>query len=188
MKVEETKLKGCYEIISNVYPDERGVFVKTFHNEIFKKFNLQTEYKEEYFSLSHKGVLRGLHFQLPPYDHDKLVYCTYGSVIDAVVDLRKGSATYGKFELFYLNSQNGKSILIPKGMAHGFYVLSEKAIMVYNVSEVYSPAHDSGIRWDSVGIPWPDQHPILSDRDRQLASFSDFITPFEYREEENNEK
>lgn len=188
MKIEETKLKGCYEITSNAFKDDRGIFVKTFHNEYFKKNNLQTEYKEEYFSTSYKGVLRGLHFQLPPFDHVKLVYCISGSVLDAVVDLRKGSPTYGRYELFRLSPQMGKIILIPRGMAHGFYVLSKEASMVYNVSEVYSPTHDSGIRWDSVGIPWPNQNPNVSVRDKQFPSFSEFISPFEFKEFENHEK
>jgi dTDP-4-dehydrorhamnose 3,5-epimerase len=188
MKIKETKLNGCYQITTDLYTDERGVFVKTFHHEIFMKLNLQTEYKEEYYSHSYEGVLRGLHFQIPPYDHDKLVYCIYGSVVDVVVDLRNGSPTYGKFELFNLNSQNGMSVLIPRGMAHGFYVTSKEAIMVYNVSEVHSPTHDSGIRWDSIGIQWPNNNPIMSERDKQFTPFSQFVSPFQYKESETNER
>lgn len=188
MRFEETGLKGCYEITADIRRDDRGIFVKTYHHEYFKENNLQTKFKEEYFSSSFKGVLRGLHFQLPPYDHVKLVYCISGTVLDAVVDLRKGSPTYGKFELFELSLEKGNIIYIPIGMAHGFYVLSKEASMVYNVSEVYSSQHDSGIKWDSVDIPWPNQNPIVSNRDKQLTAFSEFNSPFEYRETDDYEK
>lgn len=188
MRFEETRIKGCYEITADVHRDDRGIFVKPFHNEYFKQNNLQTEYKEEYFSTSFAGVLRGLHFQLPPYDHVKLVYCISGTVLDAVVDLRKGSPTYGEFELFELSPEKGNIIYIPIGMAHGFYVLSKEASMVYNVSEIYSSQHDSGIKWDSVGIPWPNQNPTVSVRDKQLTAFSEFNSPFEYSETDVYEK
>jgi len=180
MKVIETKLPGCYELEPNVFKDERGLFVKTFHEEIFKERGLATEFAEEYYSFSHKGVLRGLHFQTPPMDHAKMVYCVSGKVKDVVLDLRVGSPTYGKYELFDLNSDKCNIIYIPTGMAHGFYVDSESALLMYKVTTIYSPENDSGILWSSAGIPWGDDTPIISNRDAGFPSLADFKSPFRY--------
>ena len=181
MKLIETKLSGCYLIQPKVFQDERGSFVKTFHQEIFSEYKLETNFVEEYYSISNQNVLRGLHFQLPPHDHTKLVYCLFGQVIDVVVDLRVGSPTYGKYETFELNQENAYAAYISPGFAHGFCVISEIAIMVYNLSTVYAPNHDTGIRWDSVGISWPITNPIVSGRDREFLEFSKFESPFVYQ-------
>lgn len=180
-KKKNTSIPGCFELIPQKIEDQRGKFVKTFHLNAFKEQGLNTTYAEVYYTESCKGVIRGLHFQLPPMDHTKLVYCVYGSVMDAVVDLRVGSPTFGKYEVFDLSAEKGNMIYVPTGLAHGFYVKSEKAILVYNVSSVYSPAHDAGIRWDSADIPWPVGNPILSDRDQHFPSFNDFKSPFTYK-------
>ena len=181
LEVKNTKIPGCFEFVPKIFKDERGVFVKTFHENTFKERGLETYFTEEYYSFSHKGVLRGLHFQLPPADHVKLVYCPYGRVLDAVVDLRVGSPTYGNFETFELSAEKANIIYIPKGLAHGFYVLSEGAIMVYKTSTVYSPKHDAGILWNSVSIPWPDKKPIISQRDSKFVPFIEFKSPFVYK-------
>ncbi len=170
MIIKETAIPGCYELTPRILSDERGVFVKTFHEGIFKEHGLTTDWREEYYSVSRRGVLRGLHFQLPPHDHDKLVYCTAGVVLDAVADLRKGSPAYGGHVMLELSAEKGNMLYIPRGLAHGFYVKSEAATMMYKVSSVYAPEHDAGILWNSAGIPWPDENPILSDRDRQLPA------------------
>lgn len=163
--LKKTSIEGCYILEPKIFKDNRGTFIKTFHRNIFEQNNLETNFKEEYYSVSPKGVLRGMHFQTPPHDHVKLVYCVAGKVLDAVIDLRVSSSTYGKFELFSLDGNNSNMLYIPKGLAHGFYVESESAIMMYKVSTVYHPENDTGIRWDSVGIPWPDVKPIISERD-----------------------
>ena len=183
MKIEirQTEIPGCFEITPKVLKDERGTFVKTFHQEIFKANGLETHFTEEYYSFSKKRVLRGLHFQLPPLDHIKFVYCVSGRVLDAVVDLRIGFPTYGEFETFELSAEKANMLYIPKGLAHGFYVLSESAIMVYKVTTVYSPEHDTGILWNSVGIPWPDEKPIISQRDSRFISFADSKSPFVHK-------
>ena len=178
MKVMEAELPGCFELQPNVRGDARGCFVKTFHKTNFMKLQLPTEFKEEYYSVSRKGVLRGLHFQLPPMDHEKLVYCVVGKVLDVAVDLRKDSPTYGKYHLFTLDAEKGNMAYLPKGMAHGFYTLSETATMMYKVTSEYAPAQDSGILWNSVGIPWPDENPILSERDQKFVALKDFVSPF----------
>jgi dTDP-4-dehydrorhamnose 3,5-epimerase len=180
MQINLTKIPGCYELLPSIFKDERGSFVKTFHEEVFQRHQLTTHFAEEYYSVSRYNVLRGLHFQLPPQDYTKIVYCLQGEVIDVVVDLRKGSPTHGKFELFNLSAENAKIIYMPPGLAHGFYVTSEIAIMCYKVSRVYSPNEDTGIFWSSLGIPWPSINPILSNRDSNFMPFSEFNSPFIY--------
>jgi len=182
MDFRELPLTGCFEIIPNLFRDERGSFVKTFHCEMFRGQGLETEWREEYYSLSRKGVLRGMHFQTPPHDHNKLVYCTAGSVLDVVVDLRRDSATFGRHAMIELNADSATMLYIPKGFAHGFYTLSDNAAMMYKVSSVYAPAHDVGILWNSLEIPWPETNPVLSARDAGFPPFSAFdIQTFPYR-------
>lgn len=176
--VKESKLPGCYELLPEIRADARGTFVKTFHQPVFAKCGLVTTFTEEYYSMSGKGVLRGMHFQTPPHGHTKLVFCVSGAVIDALVDLRVGSPTYGQFELFQLNSKTANMLYIPEGIAHGFYVLSDEATMMYKVTTVYSPEHDCGILWNSMGIPWPDKQPLISTRDSTFSTLADFHSPF----------
>ena len=177
--VRETSLKGCLRILPRVRADERGVFIKTFHIEAFQKLGLPTSFAEEYFSVSQKNVLRGLHFQMPPIDHEKMVCCAQGEVMDAVVDLRRSSPTYGQHVLVPMNASEGTMLYIPKGMAHGFYTRSETALMLYQVTSVYAPECDAGIRWDSAGIPWETDDPLTSERDQKFPALVDFVSPFE---------
>lgn len=187
MKFNKSKLKDCYEIIPNTLTDNRGIFIKTFHYDSFKYNGLETNFAEQYYSISHQGVLRGLHFQNPPKHHVKLVYCLTGQVIDVVVDLRIGSPTYGQFEMFDLSADKKNMVYIPAGMAHGFYVISESAIVVCNLSTVYSAQHDQGILWNSLDIPWPAPSPILSKKDRELPNFSDLSSQFQYEVKEHHD-
>jgi len=180
LDLKPSKLAGCFEMQPKVFDDERGRFVKVFHEQAFTAQGLQTQFSEEYYSVSFRNVIRGLHFQLPPMDHVKVVYCVEGEVMDAVVDLRVGSPTFGQYALFELSATKANSIYIPKGMAHGFCVLSEQAIMVYKVSTVYSPTHDAGVLWNSVGIPWPTVDPVLSARDQGFPTLEQFESPFFY--------
>ncbi|MDY6786429.1 MAG: dTDP-4-dehydrorhamnose 3,5-epimerase [Cyanobacteriota bacterium] len=182
MDIKETQIPGCYQIFPAIRRDTRGKFVKVFHQEMFERENLNFNLAEEYYSVSERNVLRGLHFQIPPRDHTKLVYCLVGEILDAVVDLRLNSPTYGKWQLFELSAERANILYLPPGLAHGFYVTSQQAIMVYNVSTVYAPECDSGILWNSVGIPWKCNEPIVSERDRQFVPFSEFKSPFVYRE------
>lgn len=179
--IGRTKIPGCLEILPKIFKDDRGLFVKTSHQDVFEERGLETHFEEEYYSLSYQGVLRGLHFQLPPMDHVKLVYCVLGKVMDVVVDLRIGSPTYGDFEIFQLSSEKANMIYIPKGLAHGFYILSDNEVMMYKVTTVYSEKHDTGILWNSAGIPWPDEKPIISKRDSEFKPFKDFKSPFIYK-------
>ena len=175
----DTELAGCYELQPLVRRDSRGAFTKIFNQGIFKELGLATDFKEEYYSSSVKGVLRGLHFQIPPADHVKVVTCVSGQVLDVAVDIRKGSPTYGKFHLCKLNGERGNMLYLPQGFAHGFYTLSSQALLLYMVTSEYAPNCDGGIRWDSVGIPWPeDEERILSERDKVFPLLKDFETPF----------
>lgn len=177
-KVIESRLQGCFEIQSRRFEDERGLFIKTFHQPTFERLGLHTDFPEEYYSISRKGVIRGMHFQLPPHDHVKIVYCTSGRVMDVVVDLRKGSPTFGGHVVFELTPQKANMVYIPKGMAHGFCAIEDNTIMHYKQSSVYAPDYDAGILWSSVGVDWPVEKPILSARDMSFDSLDAFDSPF----------
>jgi dTDP-4-dehydrorhamnose 3,5-epimerase len=174
----ETNIDGCFELIPRKIEDPRGSFIKTYHRTTFEEQGLETDWQEEYYSVSHKGVLRGMHFQLPPHDHFKMVYCTSGEVLDVILDLRVGSQTYGTHTIFQLNGATSHMIYIPKGCAHGFYTLSDQATMIYKASTTYAPAYDAGVLWNSVGIPWPVKQICISDRDKSFPVFAEFKSPF----------
>jgi dTDP-4-dehydrorhamnose 3,5-epimerase len=171
MKVESTSIEGVWRLENFVSQDKRGAFVKTFHAEAFRMQGLSIDFQESYYSVSHKDVIRGMHFQRPPHEHDKLVYVTQGSILDVIVDLRLASATYGRYVAITL-PEHTHAVYIPKGCAHGFLTLSETATVVYNVTSVYEPQADAGIRWDSFGFEWPVQSPIISNRDAAFGSLA----------------
>ncbi|MBU2513654.1 dTDP-4-dehydrorhamnose 3,5-epimerase family protein [bacterium] len=180
MRIVTTKISGCYEIIPHIFEDYRGYLVKIIHKETFNEHGLISNFTEEFYSCSKKGVLRGLHFQVPPRDCYKIVYCVSGEVLDAVVDLRVGSPTYLNHILIGLSAAQGNALYIPPGLAHGFYVTSGNAIMIYKTSISYSPEHDWGILWNSAGILWPDADPIISVRDSKFMSLKMYVSPFVY--------
>lgn len=182
MDFTESSIPDCFHINPRVHKDARGTFTKIYHSGQFKEKGLSVNIEEQYVTVSGKGVLRGLHFQVPPYQHTKLVTCLSGEVIDSIVDLRKGSPTYGRHQTFTLKGDEESVLYIPPGLAHGFYTLSDSAVMLYMVSKEHSPEHDKGILWNSVGIMWPDEDPVLSERDRNHPSFDLFETPFLYNE------
>lgn len=178
MKIDKTTLPGCFQIEPYVFKDDRGKLVKIFHNEIFELNGLEVDFKEEYYSISEKGTLRGLHFQLPPYDHVKCVTCVSGRIFDVVVDLRKESSTYKQYFAVVLDSELCNMLYIPRGFAHGFQVLSETAIFLNKTTTVYNPNNESGIKWDSCGINWPIKNPILSEKDKKLVPLNEYLSPF----------
>jgi dTDP-4-dehydrorhamnose 3,5-epimerase len=180
MKLEETVLEGVYIIDNFNASDNRGLFAKTFNKNLFYENNLDFEIRESYYSVSKKNVIRGMHFQLPPHDHEKLVYVPLGEIIDVVVDLRKNSSTYKEFISVKLSAKNKKSIFIPKGLAHGFKAMEDNTITVYNVTSEYNNTFDRGISYDSFGFDWEVEKPLLSGRDcsfNTLKAFSE-INPF----------
>lgn len=174
----DTKIEGLKLIMLKPILDGRGWFLKTFHAPSFAAAGLATDFPESFVSLSHRDVIRGMHFQTPPHDHVKLVRCHSGSILDVVLDLRSRSSTYGQCAAFMLNSKHPQCLYIPSGLAHGFLTLSESATIEYHTSTTHQPAHDAGIRWDSFGMEWGCEQPILSARDEALTPFDKFISPF----------
>lgn len=177
MELEDLPLKGAYLIKSKPIFDGRGAFLKTYHMGMFEELELPFYFKESYYTVSKKDVIRGMHFQTPPAEHQKIVYVTDGEILDILLDLRKNSNTYGKAITIKLNKL-GSSIYIPEGFAHGFLTLSESATVVYNVSSVYSPENDNGILWSSFGFDWPVISPVISERDKAFPELKNFKTPF----------
>jgi len=184
MELRATYIPGCWQIVPRVFRDARGSFVKTFHRELSAKHGLVTEFAEEFYSWSHRGVLRGLHFQLPPAQLTKVVTCLVGEVLDVIVDLRVGSPTYGRHAMIPLRAEEATLLYIPEGLAHGFLAISDNALMYYQVTSVHSPEHDAGIRWDSAAISWPAVQPIVSVRDAAFPALQEFESPFRYCEVE----
>lgn len=172
--IVETSIQGCFHISPKVRKDARGFFVKTYHEPTFSKAGLSRNFVEEYYSVSHKNVLRGMHFQKKPFQHDKLVYCPQGSVIDVVLDLRKESVTFKQFLSFELNEDNSNILFIPEGCAHGFLSLEDNTLMMYKVTTVYNPDNDSGILWNSFEFSWPVDTPVISGRDSSFATLADY--------------
>lgn len=178
MELIPTSLEGCFQVRPFFAEDERGTFVKTFHAERFAELGLPVDWREEYYSRSRKGVIRGMHLQTPPHDHEKLVYCTQGRVLDVVVDLRRESPTFGGHVAVELDGVRGHGLMIPKGLAHGFLALTDDVMMAYKVTTVYAPGNDTGILWSSFGLDWGIDQPIVSARDLTLPAFCDFSSPF----------
>jgi dTDP-4-dehydrorhamnose 3,5-epimerase len=171
-------LNGAKLISLPVSSDLRGNFIKTFHETSFAKAGIQFTLRESYYSFSHKDVIRGMHFQLPPHDHSKVVFCPVGSIMDVIVDLRRSSPTYGQHYASVLSAENNKAYFIPEGFAHGFKALTENAMTYYLVSTEYNGAHDTGISYDSIGYDWDVASPILSARDLSFGTLADFVSPF----------
>lgn len=178
MRVIDTKLNGV-QIIECFYSfDIRGAFIKIFNREDFQYMNIDMQYAETYYSISKKDTIRGMHFQVPPYEHNKLIHVIHGSVIDVIIDLRKNSPTYKQFISIQLTGNKPKAIYIPKGFAHGFKTLEDNTLMLYNVSSIYKKEYDKGIRWDSIGYNWNTEDPIISEKDRNFNTLEEFESPF----------
>ena len=158
--------------------DARGCFVKMQQRSWFAACGLDADFKESYFSVSHARVIRGMHFQSPPYDHAKLVTVVQGKIVDVVLDLRRSSPTYGRHCAVELSAADGQSLYVGRGFAHGFAVLEGEATVNYMVTTEYAPDHDMGVRYDGFGYCWPVTNPILSDRDRALPPLVRLATPF----------
>lgn len=178
MQFQEATIPGLYLIEPYHYEDARGSFVKTFHADEFAEQGLEYEFRESFYSESMRGVIRGMHFQWPPHDHAKLVYCTSGEVLDVIVDLRSDSPSFKQYLTFSLSAENKKVLYIPRGLAHGFCAITERATLVYMTTSEYSQHHDTGIRYDSFGFDWPVVNPIISDRDASFIPLEELETPF----------
>lgn len=178
MNLIETKISGLYLINNFNSKDDRGSLTKIFNNDEFSEMGINITLDEVYYSISKKDVIRGMHFQTPPYDHEKLVHVINGEIIDVVLDLRKNSSTYGEYMIFNLNERDKVSLCIPKGCAHGFLSTVDDTIMLYQVTKGYNSKNDEGIRYDSFGYDWGISQPIISERDRNFLTFNEYVTPF----------
>ena len=178
-KAKQTKIDGCLIVQPKVNHDTRGWFIKSYHKGFYTEIENKLNLEEEFFSYSKKNVLRGLHFQSPPYEHSKHVTCLIGKVLDVFIDLRRSSATFGVVDNVVLEADKMNILVLPKGVAHGFLTLSEYALLQYKTDKIYNPSVDSGILWSSIPFSWPINDPILSDRDKQLPPFTKNIRIFE---------
>lgn len=178
MRVHKTKLRGCLRIEYPFFQDQRGNFKKTYSEPKFEHLGLNFSCVEEFVTMSSKNVIRGMHFQIPPHDHEKIVYCLTGQVRDVVLDMRIGSETYGAYEVFELSGNCPTAIYIPKGFAHGFIALKDNSLMLYRVSTEHNAESDLGIHWSSFGYSWGVSKPIVSERDESHEQFANFESPF----------
>lgn len=171
MRILTNPTEGLFELSIPASTDCRGSFAKPFSDQMFQDLSISAEFKEVFFTVSHKNVIRGMHFQKSPHDHGKLIFVTVGAVLDVVLDIRPSSPTFGQNFVFNLDAGSAKCIYISPGFAHGFLSLVDNSQMTYLVTTVHAPKFDTGFRWDSFGFRWPITNPILSDRDRSLQSF-----------------
>ena len=183
IEIIKTEIPGVLIVVPKVFGDDRGYFMESFNGREFaEKTGIDIAFVQDNESKSRYGVLRGLHFQKPPYAQSKLVRVVKGVVVDVAVDIRKGSPTYGKYAMCELTGDNHRQFFIPKGMAHGFVVLSDEAIFQYKCDEFYHPEAEGALAWDdeSIGIKWPILHNevILSDKDKHHSGIIAFDSPF----------
>lgn len=184
IEVKKTDIEGVLIIEPKVFGDARGYFLESFNaKEFAEKTGLNINFVQDNESMSSYGVMRGLHFQTPPYTQSKLVRCVKGAVLDVAVDIRKGSPTYGHHVAVELTEDNHRQFFVPRGFAHGFAVLSETAAFQYKCDNFYAPQADGGISIldDSLGIDWkiPTEKALLSEKDTKHALLKDFDSPFD---------
>lgn len=184
MNIIKTDIEGVLIIEPRVFPDARGYFFESYNKKVFDAEVRPVDFVQDNESCSTRGVMRGLHFQRPPYAQAKLVRCVKGRVLDVAVDIRKGSPTYGRHVAVELTEDNHRQFFIPRGFAHGFAVLSDVAVFQYKCDNYYAPQADGGIsiRDTSLGIDWQidPAEANLSEKDMKHPLFADFDSPFDY--------
>ncbi len=154
--------------------------MKTFQSTAFRELGLEASFAESFYSSSGTDVLRGMHFQMPPADGAKLVYCLQGTVLDVALDLRLGSPAFGKHVVFQLSAEEVSAAYIPRGVAHGFFTREAPATLIYHVSTEYDAELDAGVLWNSFGMDWPCSSPVISVRDRSFPKLLSFVSPFRF--------
>lgn len=184
MEVLKTAIEGVVIIEPKVFQDARGYFFESFSQREFEEKVRKINFVQDNESMSSYGVMRGLHFQRPPFTQSKIVRCVKGAVLDVAVDIRKGSPTYGQHVAVELTEENHRQFFVPRGFAHGFAVLSETAVFQYKCDNFYAPQADGGIsiKDDSLGIDWkiPTENALLSEKDMKHILLKDFDSPFNY--------
>lgn len=181
MELKEQSLNGVYEIALNPIGDHRGFFMRSYDETFFRKNGLVTKWVQENHSFSaNKGTLRGLHFQFPPFAETKVVRCVQGEILDVFVDLRKSSPSFGKWGSVILSPAKNNIMYIPKGFAHGFCTLTDNCHVMYKVDNFYSKEHENGLLWNDneLGIEWPIDSPIISEKDSHNLTLKRFIEEF----------
>ena len=183
MEIKKTDIEGVVILEPKIFRDARGYFFESFSEREFEEKVCRIEFVQDNESMSSYGVMRGLHFQRPPYTQSKLVRCVKGSVLDVAVDIRKGSPTYGQHVAVELTEENHRQLFIPRGFAHGFSVLSDTAVFQYKCDNFYHPESDGGVSIldESLGIDWriPSEKAILSEKDTHHPLLNDFESPFD---------
>lgn len=176
MQIIPTSIDGLVEIIPQAHADHRGWFLEFYKETTFREAGIHYKFVQENMSFSKKGVLRGLHLQLPPFQQAKLVAVLQGSILDVVVDVRKGSPSFGQVFTIHLSAEKRNMLMVPEGFAHGFAAL-EDSLFFYKCSNVYNKDTETGIRWDdpALAIPWPLADPILSDKDKNLPTLDELL-------------
>ena len=174
MKVTPTSLPDVRIIEPKAFEDRRGFFMETYHQRRYEQSNIDCIFVQDNLSHSVRGILRGLHYQLQ-YPQAKLVQVIYGAIFDVAVDIRRGSPTFGKWIGAHISDKNRHQIFVPEGFAHGFCVLSETADVLYKCTDFYAPDDEGGILWSDpgIGIDWPINDPLLSDKDSQYPCLKD---------------
>ncbi len=184
MNIIQTSIAGVVIIEPRLFKDDRGYFFESFSEREFNAQIREVKFVQDNESMSSYGVMRGLHFQRPPYTQSKLVRCVKGAVLDVAVDIRKGSPTYGQHVAVELTEENHRQFFVPRGFAHGFAVLSKTAIFQYKCDNFYHPEADGGISIldNSLGIDWhiPTDHAILSEKDTKHPLLKNFDSPFDF--------
>jgi len=180
MEVIKTKIEGLLIINPKVFGDVRGYFFESYNDAVFKDNGIDAKFIQDNQSLSNSGVLRGLHFQAPPYDQGKLVRVITGAVLDVAVDIRKNSTTYGEHIAIELSEDNKTMFYIPPGFAHGFLTLEDSTIFSYKCTNLYNKASEGTVLWNDsdLNINWNISNPILSEKDLVGTKFKDFFSPF----------
>lgn len=185
MNVIETKISGLLIIEPKVFGDERGFFVETYNEPRYKEMGISGNFVQDNLSKSKKGVLRGLHYQAPPFEQGKLVTVLSGAVLDVAVDIRHGSPTFGEYVSVELTAENKKQFWIPAGFAHGFVTLEDDTVFAYKCTNIYSPENDRGVKYDdpAIGIEWPDVGELtISEKDQNQPILQDITKEFVYTE------
>ncbi len=180
MRLQKTQIEDLFIIHPDVFPDERGYFYESYQKNKFLELGIDADFVQDNESMSMKGVLRGLHFQAPPFAQGKLVRVVRGSVKDVAVDLRKKSATYGKWESAILSAENKLMMWIPAGFAHAFITLEDNTIFQYKCTNYYNKESEGGIIWNDpdLGIDWGTDKPVVSEKDLKGLAFKDISSPF----------
>lgn len=181
VKVEHFAISDVLIITPSRFGDDRGWFSETWNADRMRAAGFDLSFVQDNHSFSAtKGTLRGLHYQRPPRAQDKLVRCSRGAILDVAVDVRKGSPSYGQWVAEELSAANGRQLLVPKGFLHGFVTLTADSEVQYKCTDTYAPDCDGAVRWDSLGIDWGTDTPILSGKDAVAPAFADFDSPFTY--------